>query len=261
MDALLELIALWNNNTPWGVYVFVFFISIYLGSFYNVVALRTLSGESIIGTNESSHCVTCGHELNYFDMVPIFSWLFLKGRCRYCGDKLSPLYPFGEFLTGVAYTIIVWQFGFTLEAIVQVVLITVLILATVTDLKEMIVPDRFTVIGLILVGTLRIVIGQNVGMYFFSGLLSFLFLLLILVLSGGRMGGADVKLYALIGLAIGIDGAIGSLFYASFIGVLVNLPVMIKKKESLKIPFVPFITAGILLIYIHNIYGFLGDLF
>lgn len=261
MQALSELIALWNTNTPWGIYVFVFFISIYLGSFYNVVALRTLSGESIIGTNENSHCTTCGHELNYLDMVPIFSWLFLKGKCRYCGDKLSPVYPFGELLTGISYTVIVWQFGFTLEALVQVVLMTVMIWATITDLKEMIVPDRFTVIGLILVGILRLAIGESVSMYFISGLLSFLFLLLILVLSGGRMGGADVKLYALIGLAIGIDGAIGSLFYASFIGVLINLPIMIKKKDSLKIPFVPFITAGILLIYIHNIYGFLGELF
>lgn len=260
MDALYELIMIWNERMPWGIYVFVFLIGIYLGSFFNVVALRTLSKEGIIGTKESSHCVTCGHELNYLDMVPILSWLFLKGKCRYCGEKLSPLYPFGEFLTGLSYVIIVWQFGFTLEALIQIVLITVLILATITDLKQMIVPDRFVIIGLVLIGILRVISGQNITMYFLGGLLSFLLLLLILVLSGGRMGGADVKLYALIGLALGLVGAIGSLFYASFIGIVFNLPVMIKKKESLKIPFVPFITAGILLIYIHNIYSFLGDL-
>lgn len=241
---------------PIYIYVFIFFISLFLGSFYNVVALRTLSGENL--AFPASHCTVCNHQLKGRDLVPVFSWTFLKGQCRYCKDPISPIYPFGELLTASAYTLIVWQFGFTWEAAIQIVFITVMIWATITDLKETMVPDRFVVIGLVLVGLMRLFSGEPIGPYLISSLLSFSVLFLILILSGGKMGGADVKLYALIGLAVGLSAAAGSLFYASFIGVLANLPMLLKKKESLEIPFVPFITLGVLLTYVVNMYSFLS---
>ena len=240
---------------PTFIYLFVFFISLFLGSFYNVVALRTLSGESL--AFPASHCTTCNHTLKPRDLTPVFSWLFLGGKCRYCSDKISPLYPFGELLTALSYTLIVWKFGFTLETLIHIVFITVMIWATITDLKTTMVPDRFVVFGLLAVGALRIYSGEMVGTYFLSALLSFGLLFLIFILSGGRMGGADVKLYALIGLTIGFSGSFASLFYASFIGVIANIPMLIKKKEPVEIPFVPFITAGVLFTYIINVYSFI----
>lgn len=241
---------------PIIIYAGVFFISLFLGSFYNVVALRTLSGENL--AYPASHCTTCNHTLGPLDLVPVFSWLFLRGRCRYCGAKISAVYPFGELLTATAYTLVIWKFGFTYEALIQIIFITVLLWSTITDLEAMVVPDKFTLFGMIAVGALRL-LGPTPSLeYFIASAVSFGVLFLILLLSGGKMGGADVKLYALIGLSIGLSASVASLFYASIIGVVIILPITIKKGKSVKVPFVPFITLGVLGTYIVNIYSFIA---
>lgn len=239
------------------IYMFTFLIGLILGSFYNVVALRTLSGESL--SFPASHCCTCNHKLNFFDLFPVLSWTFLKGKCRYCGEKISYVYPVGELLTASAYTMIVYKFGFTLEALIQIVFITFMIFSTTTDLKETMVPDRFVIIGSILVLSLRIIAKDNLTHYLISGFIAFAVLFLILILSKGRMGGADVKLYGLIGLAIG-SNAIGSLFYAAMIALIFQIPIIIKNKgkidRSREIPFVPYITLGVLSTYFLNFFRF-----
>lgn len=241
---------------PLVIYAGIFFISLFFGSFYNVVALRTLSGENL--AFPASHCTTCNHNLGPFDLVPVLSWTFLGGKCRYCGAKISAIYPFGELLTAISYTLMVWKFGFSYETVIHIVFITVLIWATITDLEEMVVPDKFTLIGIVLVGALRILGPEPALNFFISGAVSFSILFAVLLLSGGKMGGADVKLYALIGLSVGLSASIASLFYASIIGVVIILPIMLKKGKSVKIPFVPFITLGVLGTYIINLYSFIA---
>lgn len=228
-----------------------FLIGIIFGSFYNVVSLRTLSGESI--SYPPSHCVNCNHKLSFLDLFPVFSWLFLKGKCRYCKQPISPVYPFIELLTGASYALLVFKFGLTMETLIQIAFITTMIVSTVTDIKERIVPDRFIVIGIILVLGLRIIDGKMLFHYIISGIIAFTILFLILILSKGRMGGADVKLYALIGLSIGWMDSIGSLFYASMIALIYYGSIALKNKGRLdgkqEIPFVPFITLGVLCTY------------
>ena len=228
-----------------------FLIGIIFGSFYNVVSLRTLSGESL--SYPPSHCVNCNHKLSFLDLFPVFSWLFLRGKCRYCKQPISPVYPFIELLTGASYALLVFQFGLTMETLIQVAFITIMIVSTATDIKERIVPDRFIVIGIILVLGLRIIDGEMLFHYIISGIIAFTILFLILILSKGRMGGADVKLYALIGLSIGWMDSIGSLFYASMIALIYYGSIALKNKGKLdgkqEIPFVPFITLGVLCTY------------
>lgn len=228
-----------------------FLIGIIFGSFYNVVSLRTLSGESL--SYPPSHCVNCNHKLSFLDLFPVFSWLFLKGKCRYCKQPISPVYPFIELLTGASYALLVFKFGLTMETLIQITFITTMIVSTVTDIKERIVPDRFIVIGIILVLGLRIIDGEMLFHYIISGIIAFTILFLILILSKGRMGGADVKLYALIGLSIGWMDSIGSLFYASMIALIYYGSIALKNKGRLdgkqEIPFVPFITLGVLCTY------------
>jgi len=240
------------------IYVLVFLVALILGSFYNVVALRTLDGRSL--ALPPSHCTKCKHRLSIADLFPVLSYLFLKGKCRYCGEPISPIYPIGELLTAISYTLIVYQFGFSVMALIQIVFITIMILATVTDLKETIVPDRFIVIGLILVLILRAIHGVDFVHFFISGIVSFSALFLVFILSKGKIGGADVKLYALIGLSIGWVDSLGSLFYASIIGLLFQIPSIVKNKGQIdrekEIPFVPFITLGILCTYIFSFFDF-----
>ena len=228
----------------------VFFISLFLGSFYNVLALRTLKKENI--SYPPSHCVNCNHKLTPTDLIPVFSYLILGGRCRYCKNKISPIYPFGEILTAISYTIIINKYGFTLEALIQIIFITIMVLSTITDIKETIVPDGFIITGLIVVLVLRLINKENLLYYVVSSIISFLLLFLILILSGGKMGGADVKLYALIGLAIGLNNSIVSLFYASIIALILNIKKLVKKEKNTEIPFVPYITLGVLGTYIFS---------
>lgn len=248
------------------VLVLVFIFSLFLGSFYNVVALRTLKKESFV--LPSSRCVKCNHKLSFLDMIPVFSYIFLGGKCRYCKEKVSPIYPIGELFTAVSYTVVIWKFGFTLETLIQLIFITIMVFAVVSDLKEMIVPNRYVVIGVIIVALLRFIQGEGFSYYLISGVISFGILLTVLIISRGKMGGADVKLYGLIGLSVGLGNSICSLFYASFLGSLYfALYIIIKliKSRSLKltekektVPFVPFIFIGILLTYIYNMYWYFG---
>lgn len=228
----------------------VFFISLFLGSFYNVLALRTLNKESI--SYPPSHCTVCNHRLAPVDLVPVFSYLMLGGKCRYCKSKISPIYPFGEILTAISYTIIINKYGFTLEALIQIIFITIMVLSTITDIKETIVPDGFIITGLVIVFILRLINKENLLNYILSSVISFLFLFLVLILSKGKMGGADVKLYALIGLSIGLNNSILSLFYASFIALILNIKKLIKKEKNVEIPFVPYITFGVLGTYLFS---------
>ena len=237
------------------MYGTVFIFGLVLGSFYNVIAIRTLSGESL--AFPPSHCASCNHRLHLWDLVPVFSWLFLRGKCRYCKEKISPIYPIGELLTAFSYTLIFHEFGLTPEALIQLTLVTVMIWATMTDLRATMVPDRFVVVGLVTVLILRLAMGTPILSYLIAAAVSFSVLFLLLVLSGGRMGGADVKLYALIGLSIGLQDAMGSLFYAAIIALIVQVPIIIMNKgvdRMKEIPFVPFITLGILATYVLDIF-------
>ena len=103
------------------------------------------------------------------DLVPVISWLSLGGKCRYCKSPISAIYPFGELFTALGYAVVVWRFGLTLYAIPHLVLITVLAMATASDLKEMEVPDRFVVVGLIVNIILRIIIQDGLIYYVASG--------------------------------------------------------------------------------------------
>lgn len=101
MDLLLPSIAL---------YIFIFCFGITIGSFLNVCILRLPHGESLI--NGPSHCMTCGNRIKPYDLIPLFSWLFLRGKCRHCGSKISPAYPIVEFLNGVVYVLIFLRYDF-----------------------------------------------------------------------------------------------------------------------------------------------------
>jgi len=240
-----------------GIILLVFIFGLFLGSFYNVVGLRTLKNESI--AFPPSHCTICKHKLGVMDLVPVISWLSLGGKCRYCKSPISAIYPFGELFTALGYAVVVWRFGLTLYAIPHLVLITVLAMATASDLKEMEVPDRFVVVGLIVNIILRIIIQDGLIYYVASGIACFVILYLVMILSKGGMGGADVKMYALIGLTMGMFDGLATLFYAAILGVIYNLPKLLSKKVGRKteLPMIPLISLGVVIVYIFNIYEYL----
>ena len=130
-------------------YVIMFFIvGCIFGSFFNVLGLRIPNHQSII--KPGSHCEKCGHMLKWYELIPIFSYIFLHGKCHNCKTKLSIMYPLSELFCGILFAISFYSFGFSYNLWIAIILSSVMILVTVSDLTYMIIPDRFIVVPSIL---------------------------------------------------------------------------------------------------------------
>ncbi|CAN7573065.1 prepilin peptidase [Paenibacillus sp. LjRoot153] len=220
------------------------------GSFFNVVGIRIVKKESI--AYPPSHCVQCSHELKALDLIPVLSYIGLRGACRYCRAKISPIYPIGEFVTAIAFAVTTWQIGPSLELIVGLLFVSILMICSVADIRYRIIPDTVVFSGMIAVLLLRIWIHPlpfwNYITAFFvgGGLLYLIALASIFFLKKEGMGGGDIKLFAFIGLVAGIKLTLFTLFAASLLGTMYGL-VQIRVKSSREdqgIPFGPFIAAG-----------------
>lgn len=230
-----------------------FIIGCLLGSFYNVVGFRIPNGESIVFPN--SHCTRCGHELKWYELIPIFSYLFLRGRCRNCKEKISIMYPLIELFTGVIFAISYYSFGFSYELLLSLIMASLLMVVIVSDINYMIIPDRFIVIVAILIIIVKFfqegIIGGFVSIGY--GVISFGILYLIMIIGNKLLkkeclGGADIKLFFVVGLVFHPLVAMLVLVAACFIAFPISLILYFKNKEKV-IPFGPFIMVSMLLIY------------
>jgi prepilin signal peptidase PulO-like enzyme (type II secretory pathway) len=231
--------------------VFVIIFALLLGSFFNVVAIRLLKGESFVFP--PSHCPSCKHSLSIVDLVPVFSYIFLRGKCRYCRSRISPLYPLGELISALSFYSIYKVLGFSLELIPASILVVVLVLAALTDIRKKLILDWITLPSIVILLILRIFIGEeSFWFYLIGGAVGFTLLLGIAYLSKGGMGGGDVKLYAAIGLALGPWLTLMSLVFASLLGAIIGSILILigKVKRKEPIPFAPFIWMGTIISYL-----------
>ena len=230
-----------------------------MGSFYNVLGLRIVKKESIV--KPKSHCEKCGHVLSWYELIPIFSFIFLKGRCRNCKTKLSFLYPFSEFFCGLLFAISFYSFGFSPELIISITLSSLLIIVTVSDITYMIIPDRFIVIsGVLILLTKLIFFGFNPFLTsLLNGLLAFGVMYLIMKLGDyifkkETLGGADVKLMFVVGISLEPFLALLVIIIASMIALPISLFLLVKEKEH-AIPFGPFILVGTMIVFLTKLNG------
>lgn len=232
---------------------FFFLYGITFGSFFNVVGLRVPKKESIV--HPPSHCTTCDRRLTAADLVPVFSYVFLKGRCRKCKERISPVYPLMELLTGLLFAAAYGHFGFTLELAVALLFISMLVIITVSDVRYMIIPNRV----LLLFGAAIFIMRLFAPLApWWDGLLGaavgFGILFIIAVVSNGGMGGGDIKLFFVIGLVLGTVGTLLTLFLASLIGAVAGIIILKKTKQGRKtpVPFGPSIAAAALIVYFYG---------
>ncbi len=222
-----------------------------LGSFLNVVAIRTLKKESIVFP--PSHCPSCSTPLRLYDLIPVLSYIYLRGKCRYCQQPISVLYPLGELLTAVLFFMIYKTIGISYELIPAYLLALLLILSVLTDLRQMLILDRITIPFTILLGVSRLFIGEYSFFYYVGGgIAGFLLLLAVAFVSKGGMGGGDVKLYGAIGLVLGPSFTILSFIFATMAGAIGGLLLLasgkVKRKEP--IAFGPYILIGTFTAYL-----------
>lgn len=131
------------------------------GSFYNVVGLRVPKKQSI--AYPPSHCTTCDRRLTALDLVPVFSYLFLRGQCRTCGSKIHWVYPLMEAITALLFTAVFLKFGLTPELLVGLLFISLLVIITVSDIAYMLIPDKVLLPFAAVLLILRFVIPSILG--------------------------------------------------------------------------------------------------
>lgn len=222
----------------------VFLYGIIIGSFLNVCILRIPQKESIVTVG--SHCMKCNEKIKWYDLIPLFSYLFLQGKCRNCKAHISAQYPIIEGLNGVLYVALFAINGFSLETAIYCLLTSALIVLSVIDYRTMIIPPSINITILIL-GCLHIAIDYDNWMDYVIGFFAVsLFLALCFAITKGRgIGGGDVKLMAAAGLCVGWENIVFGLVIGCIIGSIIQIVIMIVKKEGRKFAFGPYLSAGI----------------
>ena len=237
----------------WVPFVLAAILGLLIGSFLNVCIYRLPRGQSIVWPG--SHCPVCEKAIEFYDNVPLLSYLWLAGRCRACRTHISIQYPVVEAANAAGYLAILWTFGLTWTTVLYAILFSALLLVTVTDLTHKIIPNVVTVPGIALglagaatvlpVGLLNALLGVAVG----GGVLWALAWASPYLFGKEGMGGGDIKLLAMIGAFLGwkpvlLTIMIGSLT-GSVIGVILIALGVMKRDEY--IPFGPFLVLGALI--------------
>lgn len=240
-----------------GTIIFVF--GAVIGSFLNVLIYRLPIGMDFKKGN--SICPNCEHQLYWKDLFPLFSWIFLGGKCRYCKAPISKQYPIVEALNGAFY-VLAYIFlcggqgveGLSLKLVGYMIFFSCLIVASWVDFKHEIIPDSMWIAifvgGLFILGDALIkgefdkdwIIARVIGLFSVSGL----FLIIGLVTGGRAMGGGDIKLMAAVGFVLGWKAVIIALFMGALFGVIFTVFRKAIAKTEMKglIPFGPFLAMG-----------------
>ncbi len=246
-----------NYEPFWSVNTFL--LGALIGSFLNVVIVRVPMGDSIV--HPPSRCPDCDNSIRFYDNIPMLSFLFLGGRCRDCGSRISFRYPLIEFLTACLSLALYKKFGLSTAYTVFFPYCCAMIVVFWIDLDHMIIPDVISLNG-IAVGVIVSAFGLIPDMNIKSSLLGTLFGGVILYLpaviyeklrGSEGLGGGDIKLLAMIGAFTGAYGVVFVLFFASFVGSAIALISIAVKGSSAKtpIPFGPFLTtAGVAYVFV-----------
>lgn len=255
----------------WLVFISIFVVGLIIGSFLNCLIWRSYRNESALSGR--SYCPECRHRLAWFDLVPVFSFLFLAAKCRYCKKPISFQYPAVELVTGFLFVAAAWKFapgifyGYlpiitVFELFAYWLILSAMIAVFTADLRWYFIPDGAIAAGLFGAVILR-------GAQFFENSLIFrqfdwgtaanpilaslfaaaFFLAVFLASRGKWIGFGDVKYALFMGLALGFPDVLVALFLANFFGAIIGLGLIAarRKKMSSEIPFGPFLVTGTLI--------------
>jgi leader peptidase (prepilin peptidase) / N-methyltransferase len=256
------------------LYIILFILlGLFTGSFLNVCIDRLPRRDSIVFP--PSHCDSCNHKLSVIDLVPVFSYIFLRGRCRYCHARIPVRIPLVEAITGALYGFFFWRFGFTLELAVSIIYGSMFVTIFVIDLENQLVLDRIIFPGMIIAFALSFfrpeiagldslgsgmviraidpVAGEAVSQAVISlmgGLLGLVVMSLPYIIYPNGMGMGDIKLAALVGLMVGYPLIILALLISWILGGVVAailLALKIKGRKD-RIPAAVFMVSAALVV-------------
>lgn len=226
------------------LYIVIFLYGIVIGSFLNVCIYRIPLAESIVKT--SSHCMACGTKLKWYHLIPLFSYLGLRGRCQYCKQKISIQYPMIETLNGIVYVLIFWVNGWKASSFLYCLLTSALIVLSVIDFRTFEIPFGINVF-IFTLGILNLILDSTNWLGYFMGFLAIsVFLFIILLITKGRgIGGGDVKLMAACGLLIGWKKIILAFFLGCILASVIHIVRMKISHVDHVLAFGPYLATGI----------------
>lgn len=224
----------------------IFLFGIVIGSFLNVCIYRIPKKEDIV--KASSHCMSCGYHLKWYDMIPILSFLALRGKCRKCGAKLSVQYPLIEAANGILYVCIVWTGGLGIESLLYCLLASALLVLSVIDFRTYEIPFGINLLILAL-GLVRVVTDFSNILLYLAGLLAVSVILAVLYYAtGGKaIGGGDVKLMAACGLLLGWKLIIFAFLLGCVLGAVIHVIRMKVSGEGRVLAMGPYLSMGVLI--------------
>jgi len=257
--------------------IVIFLFGIVFGSFLNVVILRVPIGESVIF--KSSHCKSCNTKLKPWHNIPIFSWIFLGGRCAYCKSKISKQYPLIELISGLIFVVLVQKYSMSIPTLFIYLSFSMLLVLSMIDFKYKMIPDSINLLAI----TFAILSAWDINGFFtnfkyallFAGGFTLLRFSLSYVLTSlakmeadktltpwtkyyhrypyiEAMGEGDIMVVATMGALLGFELTL----VAIFLSAILTLPVMVavhnKSAEEQRVPFVPFLSLATLIVYLYD---------
>ncbi len=257
-----------------GIVLFALVFGVIIGSFLNVYIYRFHTGKSLMG---SSHCLSCGTDLKPYELVPLFSYLALRGRCRTCSSHIPSRYFLVELLTGLLFVGVVLVATDVMTLIHMLVMMSLLVVVAVYDMYHMVIPDELVVSLLVVVLSLQYymhIMGLPLQVFWYNiaaALLASLFFMTLWRVSRGTwIGFGDVKLVVPLALAVGYIQVFSMVVLSFWIGAVIGVAIMLWQKLqrqrqlhfrflptelTLKsaVPFAPFLILGFLTVYFFEI--------
>jgi leader peptidase (prepilin peptidase) / N-methyltransferase len=239
--------------------IFIFIFGLIIGSFLNCLIWRLHKSESLMNR---SYCPKCRKQISWYDNIPVISFLILRGGCRHCHKPISYQYPAVELITGLLFIVAYYinyrlllpadlsNYQFIAQLLRDWFLISVMIVIFIYDLRWYLILDKVTLPACLIVFILNLILGINLWNLLISGIIGGSFFLIQFLISRGKwIGGGDIRLGLLMGLALGWPGVILAIIISYFLGSIIGIGLILsgKKQWSSEVPLGVFLTIGTVL--------------
>lgn len=235
-------------------YLFVFVIGTIIGSFLNVLIVRIPKEENV--AFPASHCVHCDTPLKPWHNIPLFSWIFLRGRCAFCDAPISVQYPVVELLNGLLFVALFAKMGLSIPTLGIALVFSLLLTLSVIDFYYKMVPDSLNLgaltLAIISVWSLPMLVENAVNALLFAGAFSLLRFYVSYIIKQEAMGEADIMIAATMGALLGVKLTLAAIFLSAVLALPAMLLLRNETDESKQVPFIPFLAIATWIVYIFD---------
>jgi len=231
--------------------IFVVLFALSFGSFLNVLIVRV--PENINIAFPLSHCPKCKEKLKIWHNIPLISYFLLRGKCHFCGEKISFFYPLVEFLTAVIFLTVFWKFDFTIsiDYVLISIIFSLLLTLSMIDFRYKAIPDSISLTTLLVSFFLFDIFDTASNILLFAGGFTLLRFYVSFILKKEAMGEGDIIIAGIMGAVLGIKLGLFAIFLSSFLALPISLFYRFSKNE-LELPFVPFLALATFLVFIFD---------